>query len=73
MIKAKVDRSIILGLSRMNCEKLLKGEPIAFKGKEIGRPDIDNIIIMGGETEKDIHNELLQHLADNQPLEFEVH
>lgn len=46
-----------IGLSRGNCEKLLAGEPIEFNTGEMGMPKL-TVMIMGGETELAMHQEL---------------
>lgn len=62
MIKAKLtDGSVVVGLSRLNCEKLLQGKPINLQLKEMGLPDI-RILIVGGESEQSIMNELTKHI-----------
>jgi hypothetical protein len=48
--------TILLGLTRRNCEELLKGHPIK-KGEETTRVPM-TIIIVGGETEEAIAKEL---------------
>lgn len=65
MIKAKGkthegDPLYILGLSRENMRRLMKGEPIVVDmRKEYG--DRAVVIIVGGETEEAIRDELLKH------------
>jgi hypothetical protein len=49
---------LILGLSRVNCERLLMGQPIVVKCTEIGLTFNLDIILMGGETELKIMAEL---------------
>lgn len=61
MIKAKLtDGSIILGLSRLNCGKLLQGKPIVLQLSELGLP-AQKIIIVGGENEQSIMDELTRY------------
>lgn len=65
MIKARVDMPdesplVILGLSRLNCDKLLAGKPILIEGDPLGLHDV-NVVIMAGETEDDIAQELETH------------
>lgn len=59
MVKATSGDLVILGLSRMNLEKLQEGKPIAFDGDEVGIGG-KRIMIMFGETENDIARELMQ-------------
>ena len=57
MIKAKMKKKdgevLLYGLSRKNIERLVAGEPITFEGD--GFP---HTVIMFGETEKDIADQL---------------
>lgn len=57
MIKARAGNAIVLGLSKINLDRLKEGKPIAFDGKEIGIPN-RRIFIMYGETELEIIHEL---------------
>lgn len=57
MIKARGDGIVLLGLSRMNVERLLADMPIHFDGSEVGLPGI-RFIICGGETEQSIEQQL---------------
>lgn len=50
MLKIVSGNSIILGLSRMNVEKLMEGKPIQFNGATIGFPG-KLFYIVFGETE----------------------
>jgi hypothetical protein len=60
VVKAKMtDGSMLLGLSKMNIERLMEGKPIKFEGKDVGHPG--DIIIMYGETEEKIVEEILRH------------
>jgi hypothetical protein len=45
--------AVVLGLSKLNCDKLLEGKPIFFLGDEIGIPGI-SVTIVGGEDEQKI-------------------
>lgn len=47
-----------IGLSRLNCEKLLTGQPITLDTKSLGLPFQLQIIIIGGESEFAITDEL---------------
>jgi hypothetical protein len=60
---------LIFGLSRINTERLLKGEPINIDTEELGLKGGPYIVIMAGETEADIYDELKQHvnLPDMKP------
>lgn len=60
MIRARSGRHLLFGLSRGNCERLLKGQPIFLNGDELGLPPGMGITItiMGGETEESIAAEL---------------
>lgn len=59
MIKARSGDLVILGLSRLNVEKLQEGKPIVFDGGEVGLTGA-RVLIMFGETENDIVRELAQ-------------
>jgi hypothetical protein len=68
MIKASAttDRGaklVIIGLSRANCELLLAGKPIAFQGTdvELHTDPPTHILLVGGETEEAIAEELKKH------------
>lgn len=52
---------LLLGLSKGNCEELLKGRPIAFNTREEGMPFELVVVITGGETEDAITAELAKH------------
>ncbi len=60
MMIAQAGDVILLGLSRVNIEKLMEGKPIRISAKSHGPmiPPGLTIGIMFGETEKDIHDEL---------------
>lgn len=57
MIKARAEgrngrEVVLLGLSRVNCERLLAGRPLWVDGRELG---IDNdVVIYGGEDEAEL-------------------
>jgi hypothetical protein len=57
MIKARGEGLVLLGLSRMNVERLMGDMPIRFAGEEIGLPGI-TFVIVGGETEQTIADQL---------------
>jgi hypothetical protein len=46
MIKLRLKDKILLGLSEENAFRMLKGEPIFFKGEELGL-DVDVFIFCG--------------------------
>lgn len=61
MIKARAtlengEPLTVLGLSKMNLEKLQEGKPILFDNAELGLPG--KTAILFGETEEDITGEL---------------
>lgn len=62
MIKFAADldgggRLLGIGLTRANCERLVKGQPIALNTrKEFNTPWRADILIMGGETEEALGN-----------------
>ena len=57
MIKARLESTfgpvMLIGLSRANCERLLKGEPILFDAAQIGFPSM-LVAVVAGETEDEI-------------------
>lgn len=57
MIKARGGNVVLLGLSRMNVERLMADMPILIDGAEVGLPGIMLAIIFG-ETEEQIAQEL---------------
>ena len=57
MIKAANESTILLGLSELNVQRLKAGDPIMFKGEEIGIPG-KQVIIVYGMTEMTIMNDL---------------
>lgn len=67
MIKALAHRNgrplLILGLSRKNCKHLLRGEPIHIASEEVDIPYGMDIVIMGGNTEQSIADEILKNAA----------
>lgn len=70
MIRATLhttDGRTLLGLSRINCERLLAGDPI--KPLPIG-PNVE-LLVVGGETEDAIKKELVAKLGiPNVELDF---
>jgi len=59
VIKARLSNgTLILGLSRLNVERLQEGKPIHFDGRRFGYPG--DIAIVYGETEDSIAAELLE-------------
>lgn len=54
--------TLLLGLSRKNCEKLLAGQPILIKGEEVQLPGF-NVALIAGETEDSILADLEKHLG----------
>lgn len=49
-----------IGLSRGNCEKLMKGQPIVLNAEtDFGMPEVHlEILVIGGETEQAMYEEL---------------
>lgn len=64
MIKGKLGKAALIGLSFENMSRLQKGQPINFNLAEIGLPP-QEIIIVGGEDEAailaDIEKTLKEH------------
>jgi hypothetical protein len=66
MIKAVLSRDdgskvLLLGLSKMNSERLHQSMPIQFDGNDVGGLNgITHIAIIGGEDEQDLANQLAQ-------------
>jgi hypothetical protein len=56
MIRAKSGNVIVLGLSRVNCERLMAGMPISLDATELGFNG--RIVIFFGETEQAMAAEL---------------
>lgn len=48
---------IVIGLSRINCGRLLDNHPISFDGALVGLPGV-MITVLGGETEGEIAEDL---------------
>ncbi|MBF3951895.1 hypothetical protein ISG27_12695 [Burkholderia pseudomallei] len=55
MMKARAGNAIIIGLSRLNIEKLMHDLPIKFEGDELGVPG-KTFYILFGETEQEIYD-----------------
>ena len=62
----------IIGLDRIDMERLLKNQPIIIKWEEVRPVAGGDIIIMGGETLQDIWNEIEKHLEKPSTISFEV-
>jgi hypothetical protein len=54
---------LVIGLSRVNTEKLLDGQPIAFDTDQLGLPRLQ-VLIIGGESEQSISEDLAVHLPN---------
>lgn len=61
MLRARINGIFILGIDRGNIERLLKGEPILVALAEMG--GTDDVLIMAGETLKDIQNDLEKQIG----------
>jgi hypothetical protein len=57
MIKATAGNLIILGLERMNIQRLTEGKPIKVDMADLGMPG-KQVVIMFGETKEDMIKEL---------------
>jgi hypothetical protein len=60
------DRAYVIGLSKKNWEHLLANEPIAF-AVENSQVPIKFLIVVGGETEESITEELAKHFPFPKP------
>jgi hypothetical protein len=62
MIRARAGKLVLLGITRANLERLMKGQPMRIPGDDpaIGLPGV-TIAIMYGETEEAIAAELRAH------------
>lgn len=70
MIRARAGNVVLLGITRGNIERLMKGQPMHISGDDpaIGLPGI-TIAIMYGETEDAIATELREHgLVDQRTV-----
>ena len=54
------DVLLLLGLSRLNTERLLAGQPIRVHGTDVGLPGLQ-VVIIGGETEGTMRTEMETH------------
>ncbi len=61
MIKAVAKDLVVLGLSRLNCEKLLEGKPIFITPESMDGKLKQAILLVAGETEQAILADLKQH------------
>lgn len=60
MIKGRAGNVVIVGLSRMNVERLMGGMPIRFAGEEVGVPGVV-FVIFAGESEPEMVADLQKH------------
>lgn len=51
---------LILGVSKVNAERLLRGAPITFTGEEVGIPALAEVLIVGGETNVELIRPLVE-------------
>lgn len=60
MLKARINNTVVIGLSEENIRRLKQGKPIVFSGSEYQMPGLDNLnfLIMYGVTEGAIKAEL---------------
>lgn len=60
MLKARINNTLIIGLSEDNTQRLKQGKPIVFSAAEFGLPELNkyNVLIMYGVTEGAIKREL---------------
>jgi hypothetical protein len=71
MIKASVtgengQKGLVIGLSRKNCEMLLEGKPIAFPMDTLATHHVDFVIVLGGESEEAIAEEVAKHFQSTK-------
>lgn len=57
MLRLSYGSLIVVGLDTNNIRRLLKGEPIYFRGDRVGTPNHE-FLILAGETNIDMANEL---------------
>jgi hypothetical protein len=57
MIKGRMGNVVLIGLSRMNTERLLKDMPIKFDGADVALPGL-TFVIIGGESEPELMAQL---------------
>lgn len=62
MIKAKVENTIVLGLSDENVKRLQAGDPIFFNLKELEMGDA-NVLIFNGRTEESMYLEMVDYIS----------
>ena len=64
MLKARSGNVLIMGLSKLNIQKLQEGKPIVFDGKEFGHKMVEQFkfVIMAGETEETIYSDILKSM-----------
>ena len=67
ILETNEGKTLLLGLSRANCEELLKGRPITFDNEALPLVGINRILVMGGETEAAMAKELAEALATKPP------
>lgn len=62
MIKARATKGgndiLVLGLSAVNVKRIMDSKPIMFNASDIGITDVDKILVLGGDTEDDIIEDL---------------
>lgn len=64
------DRTMVgLGLSDENIERLKKGDPIFFKGEEVGFEGVD-FLIMHGATEAKIKDDLKKYFKIDKEVNW---
>ena len=54
---------VILGLSKINIERLQKGMPISFPGTDVGLKGVE-FMILAGETEQSMQHELEELIGE---------
>lgn len=65
-------KTILMGLSAGNIDRLTNGSPILLKGKSVNMPEI-NILIVYGDTQAEVFAMLKQHfeLPDGDQFHIE--
>lgn len=64
------DRTLVgLGLSAENMKRMIEGNPVFFKGEELGFEGVD-FIIMTGETEEAIKGELKKYFKIDKEVDW---
>ena len=56
-------RVVILGLSKVNIERLQKGQPIQFPGSDVSLKGVE-FIILAGDTEQSMQHELEELIGE---------